>query len=106
MWQRMQEKFASVDWAGLFENVSNDRLVALFTHPYGMTFLGVLMLVSVLLKWRITFVILTGGLLISLLTRYVLVGESTGPDRTLLMFAGGGVVIGAFIIYSLLIRDD
>ena len=106
MWQGIQERFASVDWEGLFENVSNDRLVALFTHPYGMAFLAGLMLVSVLLKWRITFVVLTGGLLISLLTRYVLVGESTGPDRTLLMFAGGGVVIGAFIIYSLLIREE
>ena len=106
MWQRIQEKFASVDWAGLFENVSNDRLVELFAHPYGMAGLGVLMLVSVLLKWRVTFVVLTGGLLVSLLTRYVLVGDASGPDRTLLMFAGGGVVIGAFVIYSLLIRDE
>lgn len=106
MWQRIQEKFASVDWEALFENVSNDRLVELFTHPYGMVALGVLMLVSVLLKWRITFVVLTGGLLVSLLTRYVLVGENSGPDRTVLIFAGGGVVIGAFVIYSLLIRDD
>ena len=106
MWQRIQETFASVDWEALFENVSNDRLVEMFTHPYGMAALGVLMLLSVLLKWRITFVVLTGGLLVSLLTRYVLVGESSGPDRTVLIFAGGGVVIGAFIIYSLLIRDD
>ena len=57
-------------------------------------------------EWRITFVVLTGGLLISLLTRYILVGEINGPDRTVLMFAGGGVVIGAFIIYALLISED
>lgn len=106
MWQRMLDKFNAVDWEGLFENVSNDRLVALFTHPYGMAFLGVMMVISVLLKWRITFVALTGGLLVSLLTRYVLVGETTGPDRTLLLFAGGGVVIAAFIIYNLFIREE
>ena len=106
MWQGIQEWFDSVDWATLFENVSNDRLVALFTHPYGMAFLGVLMLVSILLKWRITFVALTGGLLISMLTRYVLTGESTGPDRTVLLFADGGVVIGAFIIYMTLIQEE
>lgn len=106
MWEGIQEKFGSVNWEGLFENVSNDRLVALFTHPYGMAFLGVLMAVSVLLKWRITFVALAGGLLVSLLTRYVLVGETTGPDRTLLLFAGGGVIIAAFIIYNLFIREE
>ena len=106
MWQGIKDKFASVDWAALFEHVSNDRLVEVFTHPYGMAGLGVMMLISILLKWRITFVVLTGGLLISLLTRYTLVSESTGPDRTLLMFAGGGVVIGAFIIYNLLIREE
>ena len=106
MWQGIQERFASVDWEALMESVSNDRLVELFTHPYGMAGLGVLMLVSVLLKWRITFVALTGGLLVSMLTRYVLTGESAGPDRTVLMFAGGGVAIGAFIIYSVLIREE
>ena len=106
MFQGIKEKFASVDWAALMENVSNDRLVELFTHPYGMAGLGVLMLISVLLKWRITFVALTGCLLVSLLTRYALVGETTGPDRTVLMFAGGGVAIAAFIIYNLFIREE
>ena len=106
MWQGIQDKFSSIDWEALGEQVSNDRLVELFTHPYGMAGLGVLMLLSIFLKWRVTFVVLTGGLLISMLTRYTLVSETTGPDRTLLMFAGGGVVIGAFIIYSILIRED
>jgi hypothetical protein len=106
MWERIQDTFASVDWNGLFENVSNDRLVALFTHPYGMVGLGVLLVLTVVLKWRVMFVAIAGALLVALLTRYTLVSDQVGPDKTVLLFAGGGVAVGAFVIYYLFIRED
>ena len=57
-------------------------------------------------RGRITFVAITGALLVSLLTRYTLIGSGEGPDRTVLLFAGGGVLVGAFIIYNLFIREE
>jgi len=106
VWERIQDWFSRIDWDALLEHVSNERLVALFTHPYGMTALGVLLLVSLLLKWRVTFVVLAAGLAVSFLTRYTVGGEHGGPNRTLFLFAGGAVALGAFIIYYLFIRED
>ena len=106
MWERLKDSLASVDWNALMENVSNDRLVALFTHPYGMAGLGVLLLLSILLKWRLVFVAIAGALMVSLLVRYVLVGPQSGPNRTLYLFAGGAVAVGAFVIYYVFIRED
>lgn len=106
MVERIQHLIHSVDWSALMEKVSNDRLVALFTHPYGLAALGVLLVLCVVLKWRILFVAVTGALLVGLLTRYTLAGPQTGPNRNLLLFAGGGVAVGAFVIYYLFIRED
>jgi hypothetical protein len=106
MWERIRDSFAAVDWETLMEHVSNERLVAMFTHPYGMAALGVLLVLSVIVKWRLVFVGITAALLVSLLMRYTLAEEITGPDRTVLLFAGGAVAVGAFIIYYLFIREE
>lgn len=106
MWERVKETFSSVDWKGLLEHVSNENLVPLFTHPYGIAALGVILLLCVFLKWRVMFVAVSGAIMVALLTRYALVSEQTGPNKTLFAFAGGAVAIGAFIIYYLFIRED
>lgn len=102
----IRETIASVDWSAFSEHLANDRLVAYFTHPYGMAAIAVLLLVSLLCKWRIVFVALSAALAISFLTRYSLAGHNMGPSRHLFLFAGGAVVIGAFIIYFLFIREE
>ena len=106
MLERIRDTFSSVDWNGLMEHVSNDQLVALFTHPYGMAALGVLLLISVLLKWRVTFVVISAALAIGFVARTTLAGVQDGPNRNVLYLAAGGVAIGAFIIYYLFIRED
>ncbi|GAB4268883.1 MAG: hypothetical protein Kow0092_22800 [Deferrisomatales bacterium] len=106
MWERIQDTVGGIDWQGLLEHVSNDRLVALFTHPYGLAALGVLVLLCVVLKWRILFVAVTGALLVGLVTKYTLAGHQMGPSRHLFLFAGGAVAVGAFIIYFLFIREE
>lgn len=106
MWDSLREAITSVDWKGLFENVSNERLVALFTHPYGMAALGVLLLVSVLLKWRLTFVAISAALAVAFIARTTLSGVQEGPNRNVLLLAAGGVAVGAFVIYYLFIRED
>lgn len=106
MWERLRNTFSSVDWNALFENVSNERLVAFFTHPYGLAALGVLLLLSAILKWRVTFVVIAAGLGIAFLARSTLAGPQDGPNRNILLLAAGGVAVGAFVIYYLFIRED
>lgn len=106
MLESIRHTFSSIDWSILSENLSNDRLVGYFTHPYGMALLGVLMLVSVLCKWRLVFVVISAALAVSFLARYTLAGEQVGPNHNLLLFAGGAVILGAFIIYFVFIRED
>jgi len=102
----IRESFEARDWQGLLENFSNDKIVAFFTQPLGIGILVALMVLSVIYKWRIFFVLLAGSLAVSFLVRSTLTGTETGPNKTLLVFAGGGVAIGAFAIYYLFIRED
>ncbi len=106
MLDRIREALTSVDWSLFSEHLSNDQLVAYFTHPYGMAAIGVMLLISLFCKWRIVFVALSASLAISFLARYSLAGHGVGPSRHLFLFAGGAVVIGAFIIYFLFIREE
>jgi len=106
MWDSLRDAVTSVDWNGLMENVSNEKLVALFTHPYGLAALGVLLVLSVFLKWRFTFVAISAALAIAFVARTTLAGVQDGPNRNVLYLAAGGVAIGAFVIYYLFIRED
>lgn len=96
----------SVDWQGLLERGSNDRIVNFFTGTYGLALLGVLLLLSVVYKWRIMFVVIAASLALSFVTRYSLTSQEVGPNKTLFLFASGGVAVGAFVIYYLFIRED
>jgi hypothetical protein len=49
---------------------------------------------------------ISASLLVSLLMRYTLADHIDGPDKTVLMFAGGAVAVGAFVIYYLFIREE
>ncbi|MDW7712539.1 MAG: hypothetical protein SCH98_18910 [Deferrisomatales bacterium] len=106
MWENLREAVASVDWRGLLENVSNERLVAFFTHPYGLAGLGLVLLLSLILKWRVTFVVISAALAVAFLARSTLSGVQDGPNRNVLFLAAGGVAVGAFVIYYLFIRED
>ncbi len=106
MLDAIRARFAESDWQGLLEQVSNDRIVAFFTSPWGLGVLGAILILSVFLKWRMVFVVVSAGIAIGFLARSTLSGEITGPSRSLFGFAAGGVVIGAFIIYYVFIRED
>jgi Na+-transporting NADH:ubiquinone oxidoreductase subunit NqrB len=102
----IREAFEARDWQGRLENFSNDRIVEFFTRPLGLGIIATLMVLSIVYKWRILFAFLAGSLAVSFLVRSTLTGAETGPNKTLLAFAGGGVVIGAFIIYYVFIREE
>lgn len=98
--------FGSTDWKGLLEQCSNDKIVSFFTKPAGLTVLGALLVLSIVNKWRVLFVVIAGAVAVSFLARSTLTSTDVGPNRTLLVFAGGGVAIAAFAIYYLFIRED
>jgi hypothetical protein len=106
MLERIPQWFGAPDWDTLFERLSNDNIISFFTQPIGMTLLGALMLASVLFKKRILFVVISAALAVSFLTRYTLAGHQGGPNKTMFLFAGGVIAIGAFVIYFLFIRDE
>ena len=102
----IREWVASVDWQALGEYVSNERLMEILSHPYGLAGLGALMILALFMKWRITFVVVAAGLAVGFLARYTVVGAQAGPNRSLFLFAGAAVAVGAFVIYFLFIRED
>lgn len=102
----MWEKLASTDWNALLEQGSNDRIVAFFTHPIGFGILGAVLLLSIVLKWRLTFVVIGGALGVAALARYTLTGSETGPGKGMFFFAGGAIAIAGFVIYYLFIREE
>lgn len=106
MLERVPLWFGAADWDTLLDRFSNDKIIAFFTRPVGWGILGAILLVAIVLKQRILFVAIAGALAVSFLTRYTLTGHEAGPSKTLFLFAGGVVAIGAFVIYFLFIRED
>jgi predicted membrane channel-forming protein YqfA (hemolysin III family) len=98
--------FQSTDWKELLEHFSNDKIISFFTRPVGLGVLGVLLLLSVVNKWRVLFVVISGTMAVSFLVRSTLATGQVGPGRSLFVFAGGAIAIGAFAIYFLFIRED
>ena len=106
MFEGIRNRLASVDWTGLLERFSNDRIVAFFTSRYGLGCLGLILLLSIIYKKRVLFVVIAASLAVSFVVRYSLAGHELGPSRHLFLFAGGAVAVGAFVIYYLFIRED
>ncbi|MBI5018624.1 MAG: hypothetical protein HZB55_24485 [Deltaproteobacteria bacterium] len=98
--------FGSTDWKALLEHFSNDKIIAFFTRPAGLGLLAVLLIISILNKWRVLFVTIAATGAICFLARSTLTTGEVGPSRTLFVFTGGGIAIAAFIIYFLFIRDE
>jgi len=105
VFDRLTDLWNQIDWGSLLKYVTNERIMAALTHPYGLAAIGVLMLLSLFMKWRITFAVLAGGAAVAFLGRYVTAGEG-GPNRQMFLFAGGAIAVGAFLIYYLFIRED
>jgi predicted membrane channel-forming protein YqfA (hemolysin III family) len=98
--------FHSTDWEELLEHFSNDKIISFFTRPVGLGILGALLLLSIVNKWRVLFVVISGTMAVSFLARSTLASTEVGPGRSLFVFAGGAIAIGAFVIYFLFIRED
>ncbi len=101
----MLESLKSVDWEALLEHVSNDRIVAIATSTWGLIALGLLLVLSIVLRWRLIFVFLSASFGVGLLA-HTTVLESTALGKKLFVFAGGGIAVAAFVIYQLFVKDE
>jgi hypothetical protein len=106
MFDRIPQWFGAADWVTLLDRFSNDKIVAFFTRPWGLGLLGALAVASIVFKKRVLFVVIAAALAISCLARYTLAGHDEGPNKSMFLFAGGAIAIGAFIIYFLFIREE
>lgn len=102
----IMETLNSINWQEYLSHVSNDKIIEFFTSIYGLIALGVLLIASILCKWRLLTAAILGGVGIAVLANLTLSDSTSGPDRTLLFFAAGGVAVGAFLIYFLFIQDE
>lgn len=102
----MGDLFGSTDWQGFLDQVTNEKIIAFFTQPIGLSILAVVLVLSLINKWRIAFVVVVGTAAVSFLARSTLSSGTEGPSSTILLFAGGAVAIGGFAIYYLFIRDE
>jgi hypothetical protein len=81
----------------------------LIHNPWFLGSIGVLALVSLIMRWRLLLVVLVSVTAFTWLLSYV---HQRGTEldglanETLLIFAGGGVFIIFFFIYLLFIRGD
>ena len=105
MWESVKLWLAELDWAPLAEVASNENLLYYLTHPIGVGVFAVLIAVSFFLKWRITFVILTGILAVLFVARYTMT-DTGAPNETMFLFIGAAVAAAAFIIYFSLMGED
>lgn len=106
MLDRIPQWFGAADWDSLLDRFSNDKIVAFFTQPWGLGLLGALLLASIVFKKRVLFVVIAAALAVAFLARYTVAGHAGEPNKAMFLFIGGGIAIGAFIIYFLFIREE
>ena len=97
--------FENLDLAFLMEHTSNDKLLEYITHPIGIGICVAVIVFTLFMKWRITFVCLSAILAGVFVVRYTIT-PGDGPNQTILLFIAGAVTLAAFIIYLTLMSDD
>jgi hypothetical protein len=97
------------DTARTWQALQDLNVGELIHNPWFLGSIGVLALVSLIMRWRLLLVVLVSVTAFTWLLSYV---HQRGTELdglandTLLIFAGGGVFIIFFFIYLLFIRGD
>jgi hypothetical protein len=105
MWESIQEWFNSTDWSFFQDNLNNDTLIGYITSPVGLGISVVLIIISFFLKWRLVFVGISTVLAGLLVARYTMT-DTGGPNKSILLFAGGAVLVSALAIYFSLMSEE
>ena len=97
--------FEELDLSLVMEHTSNDKLLEYITHPIGIGLCVAIIVFTLFMKWRITFVCLSAILAGVFVVRYTIT-PGDGPNQTIFLFIGGAVLLASFIIYLTLMSDD
>ncbi len=95
----------SVNVGPLMEQLDNQTLIEHMTSPIGLGVFIALMVFCLIMKWRISFVVLASILSGIYVVRYTIT-DTSGPNKTMYMFIGAAIALAAFVIYFSLMRDD
>jgi hypothetical protein len=89
------------------ESLSTPNLIAMAKHPMALTAVGVMVVLSILFRWKMILLLLFGIGAFMAVIRYTNMNESTGPlGNDLAIFGGGTAVVAVIIIYFLFIKGD
>ncbi len=98
--------FSGLNLDPYMEHLSNDSVISYFAHPLGIGFFVALMVFCYFMRWKIMFAALGAILAGTFLLQYVISDDIVGPDKMILLFVGGAVAVGAFVIYTTLMGEE
>ena len=101
MLESIQNWFAN---SGFMDQMSNEQLIEHITSPVGLGISIALIVLTILMKWRVSFVVLTGIVAGIYVVRYTIT-DTSGPNDTIFLFITGATVLGGFIIYFTLMKE-
>ncbi len=92
----------------ILKYLQNPEFATIASDPRALFVVGVILVLAVIFRWKgvlLLFFAIGGALAV---LRYSGIGETHSGeiDMSLLVFAGGSVVVGVILIYFLFIRGD
>lgn len=89
------------------ESLSTPNILAMAKHPMALTAVGVLVVLSILFRWRMLLLLLFGVGAFMAVIRYTNMNATGGPlGNDLMIFGGGSALVAVIIIYFLFIQGD
>lgn len=105
MFEALRGWIETANASPLLENFNNEKLIVFLTSPIGLGIAIGLVLIFILLKWKLSAVILTAIMAGVYVVRYTL-NDTDGPNDTIYLFIGAAVALAGFIIYFTLMREE
>lgn len=105
MFEAFQQWIDSTKNSSLMENMTNEMMIAHLTSPIGLGIAAVLVVFFVIMKWRLSAVIVTAIIAGIYIVRYT-ISDTDGPNSSIFLFIGGAALLGGFVIYFTLMQEE
>lgn len=93
--------------SAFIESLSTPNLIAMAKHPMALTGVGILVVLSILFRWKMILLLLFGVGAFMAVVRYTNMNATDSPlGNDLAIFGGGTVLVAIVIIYFLFIKGD
>lgn len=89
------------------ESLSTPNLLAMAKHPMALTAVGIMIVLSILFRWKMILLLLFSVGAIMAIVRYTNISSTAEPvGNDLAIFGGGTAFVALVIIYFLFIKGD